>query len=238
MTVQHVINHFKLICSEYGWPDTLVSNNGPCYTAEAFTNLMHEYNINHITSSPHCPQLNGLVEKFVQIVKNLFYKAREEGADLFKSLMLYHNAPLTSNLQSPMQMLQSRTVRSQLPMSNAARHQLGLQMEKPRIKTKNEHLPSHDLCLGQNIMIQDPTSNNPAVITSLCREPRSYEVTTNDGVAYRKIQAHLKLYRPQDKQDQDNVQKCHVWTLRPENKRSISMTIWHNLELGGTLKPQ
>ena len=55
MTAQHVINHFKLIFLEYGWPDTLVSDNGPCYTAEAFTKLMQEYNVNNITSSPHYP---------------------------------------------------------------------------------------------------------------------------------------------------------------------------------------
>ena len=139
MTSQHVINHFKLIFSEYGWPDTLVSDNGPCYASEAFTKIMQEYNVNHITSSPHYPQSNGLVEKFVQIVKNLFHKAREEGADLFKALMIYRNTLLASNLQSPMQMLQSRTVRSQLPMSNAARLQLGLQTETLRIKMKNEN---------------------------------------------------------------------------------------------------
>ena len=79
MTAQHVINHFKLFFSDYGWPDTLVSNNGPCYASEAFTKIMQEYNVNHITSSPHYAQSNGLVEKFVQIVKNLFHKAREEG---------------------------------------------------------------------------------------------------------------------------------------------------------------
>ena len=95
--------------------------------------------MNNITSLPHYPQSNGLVEKFVQIVKNLFHKAREEGADLFKALMIYRNTLLASNLQSPMQMLQSRTVRSQLPMSNAARQQLGLQTEMLRIKIKNEH---------------------------------------------------------------------------------------------------
>ena len=94
----------------------------------------------------------------MQIVKNLFYKAREEGADLHKALMIYRNTPLSSNLQSPMHMLQSRTVRSQLPLLNAARQQLGLQAEKLRIKSKNEHLPSHDLCLGKNVMMQDPTS--------------------------------------------------------------------------------
>ena len=135
MTAQHVINHFKLIFLKYGWPDTLVSDNGPCYTAEAFTKLMQECNMNQITSSPHYPQFNGLVEKFVQIVKNLFYKAGEEGADLFKSLMIYCNTPLASNLQSLMQMLQSRTIGSQLPMSNAARNHLGLQTEKLRVKT-------------------------------------------------------------------------------------------------------
>ena len=37
LTGQHIANHFKLICSENGWPETLVSDNGPCYTSEIFT---------------------------------------------------------------------------------------------------------------------------------------------------------------------------------------------------------
>ena len=85
MNAQHVINHFKLIFTEYGWPDTLVSDNEPCYTSEVFTNMMQEYNVNHITSSPHYPQSNSLAEKNVQIVKNFLHKAREEGADIFKA---------------------------------------------------------------------------------------------------------------------------------------------------------
>ena len=48
MTGQHIASHFKLICSEYGWPETLVSDNGPCHISEVFTNLMREYNVNHI----------------------------------------------------------------------------------------------------------------------------------------------------------------------------------------------
>ena len=149
---------FKLIFSEYGWPDTLVSDNGPCYTAEVFTNLMQEYSVNHITSSPHYPQSNGLAEKFVQIIKNLFYKPKEEDTDLHESLMIYHSTPLTSNLQLPMQMLQNKSARSQLPMSNTARRQLGLLPQQLRVKAKNEHLPSHDLCIGQDVMYQDSIS--------------------------------------------------------------------------------
>ena len=42
MTGQNIASHFKLICSEYGWPETLASDNGPYYTSEVFTNLMRE----------------------------------------------------------------------------------------------------------------------------------------------------------------------------------------------------
>ena len=200
MTGQHVASHFKLICSEYGWPDTHVSDNGPCYTSEVFTNLMREYNINHITSSPHYLQSNGLAEKYVQIVKNLFYKAQEEGKDLYHSLMVYRNTPLSSNLQSPMQILASRSARSDLPMSNVARKQKGLDCEQLRAQYKNEQLPSHDLYLDQAVMYQDPNDKRwyPATITRLCQEPQSYIITTKEGVQYRKTQAHLKLYHLQD----------------------------------------
>ena len=93
MSAHHITEHFKSIFSEYGWPDTLVSDNGPCYTAETFSNLMKEYAVNHITSSLHYPQSNGLAEKFIQIVKNLFHKVKDEGADIDKYLMIYHNTP-------------------------------------------------------------------------------------------------------------------------------------------------
>ena len=89
MTGQHIVNQCKLIFSDYGWPETLISDNGPCNTAEVFSNVMWEYNVNHITSSPHYPQSNGLAEKCVQLVKHLVYKVKEEGKDLFKCLMVY-----------------------------------------------------------------------------------------------------------------------------------------------------
>ena len=154
MSVQHVAEQSKSIFSEYGWPDTVVSDNGPCYTAELFTNLMSKYAVNHITSSPHYPQSNGLAEKFVQIVKNLFHKAEEEGADINKYLMIYHNTPLASTSKSPVQMLQQRSARLRLPMSNAARRKFGIAAEQqPR---KNQHLPAHDYHIGQDVMCQSP----------------------------------------------------------------------------------
>ena len=152
MTGQHVVNQCTLIFSEYCWPETLISDHGPCYTADTFTSVMNAYHVSHITSSPYYPQSNGLAEKYVKIVKSVFYKGKEEGKDLFKCLMIYHNTPISGNLQSLMQILQSTRSRSDLTMSNEAKQQLGLQPEKLRNVNKNEHLPSHDLHIGQDVM--------------------------------------------------------------------------------------
>ena len=45
--------------------ETQCNVNGACYTVEAFTSVMNAYYVNHITSSPHYPQSNGLAEKYV-----------------------------------------------------------------------------------------------------------------------------------------------------------------------------
>ena len=170
MTGQHVANHCKQVFSEYSWLETVISDNGPCYTVDAFTSVKNTYHVNHITSSPHYPQSNGLADKNIQIVKSLFYTAKEEGTDLFRCLMIYCIKPLSGSLQSPMQILQNTCTRSDLPMSNAATQQLGLQPEKLRTVYKNEHLPSHDLHIGQDVMFQDVASKcwYPATITTLC----------------------------------------------------------------------
>ena len=198
----------KLIFSEYSWPETIVSDNGPCYSAESFTKLMTEYSMSHITSSPHYLQSTRLTEKYVQIVKNLFYKAKEEGTDLYKSLMIYRNTPLSPKLKSPMQILQSRTARTQLPMSNVARRQQGLGSEQLRVTNKNEHLPTHDYHIGQSVMYLNPINKRwySARIRGLCQEPRSYKIEADDGIIYQKTQNHLKLFQCKtDKKDRNNT---------------------------------
>ena len=54
-----------------------------------------------------------------------------------------------------MQILASRSARSDLPISNAARRQLGIDCENLRTEYKNEHLPSQDLYIDIVDMHQD-----------------------------------------------------------------------------------
>ena len=106
-----------------------------------------------------------------------------------------------------MRIFASRSARSNLPISNAARKELGLDCENVRIMYRNDHLPSNNLHLNQAVMYQDPTSKHwfPATITKLCQEPRSYIVTTKEHVQYRKTEPDLKPYQLQDKKDEDEL---------------------------------
>ena len=92
---------------------------------------------------------------------------------------------------------------------------------------KNENVPSHDLDLGHDVVIQDHASKrwSAAIITRLCKEPRSYQVTTRDNVTYRKTQAHLKPYKLTFKNVQD-AKICNMWPLEKTcNKNNTNDTI-------------
>ena len=105
-------------------------------------------------------------------------------------------------------------------MSNAARQKLGLQPEKLRTVNKKEHLPSHDLHNGQDVMYQDATSKwrYKATIKSLCVQPRGYKIATRDDVTYRKTQAHLKPYQPQCKETKDGHSDNDMQNLKANCK--------------------
>ena len=203
MTSIHVANQCKSVFSEYGWPDTLISDNGPWFLLQALTSVMQVYSVHHIPSSLHYPQSNGLAEKYVQLVKCFFNKAKgkENFLQVFDDLLQY---PLTGSLQSPVQVLQGRSARSDFQMSSAARNQLGIQPKVLRNIDKHEKLPTHDLHVGQHFMCQDSVTKwwHQAIITRLCQEKHSNKIKTSDGVIYRKTQAHLKPYAPQSKTTQ------------------------------------
>ena len=121
-------------------------------------------------------------------------------------------------------------------MSKAAGQQLGSQPEKLRTVYKNEHLPSYDLHIGQDVMHQDASSKwwYQATITSLCTHPRSYNITTREGVTYRKTEAHLKPYQRQCMKTEDEHSNTDMRTLKANHKQFDnvnSKTIKYNLIL-------
>jgi transposase InsO family protein len=76
-TSANVINHIKSIFSRHGIPESVMSDNGPQFSAQIFKDFADSYGFRHITSSPHYPQSNGEAERAVQTVKNLLKKSKD-----------------------------------------------------------------------------------------------------------------------------------------------------------------
>ena len=64
--------------------------------------------------------------------------------------------------------------------------------------------------------------------TSLCAQPRSYNITIRDGVTYRKTQAHLKPYQPQCKKTEDEHSGSDMQTLKANCKQCDNIKCKNN----------
>ena len=144
---------------------------------------------------------------------------------MFDDLLQY---PLTGSLQSPTQNLQGMNARSDLPMSNAARKQLGIQPEIIRNSDKHATLPMHDLHVGQRVMFQDSTIKfwYQAVIESMCPNQEVMRYLQEMVLFREKIQSHLKPFIPQNKDFQSSkcvsqqmAQSNHMWPVKAELKK-------------------
>ena len=62
-TSKTVISTLKCIFSHHGVPSVPMSDNGPQFDSSYMKDFANTYGFEHVTSSPHYPQSNGLAEK-------------------------------------------------------------------------------------------------------------------------------------------------------------------------------
>ena len=117
-TEAEVITHMGSIFAQQGIPKTLVSDNGPQYSSQAFKEFAKEYEFKHVTSSPYFPQGNGEAERAVGTINSLLKK----GDDLYKALLAYRSTPLQIGYR-PSQLLLGRILSLRLELRGNLRSQ-------------------------------------------------------------------------------------------------------------------
>ena len=65
-----MIDKLRMLFAQFGLPETIVSDNGSCFVNKEFESFLQSYGIEHITTAPYHPSLNGLAVRAVQVLKS------------------------------------------------------------------------------------------------------------------------------------------------------------------------
>ena len=194
-----VINHLKMIFSEHGPPETLMSDNGPQFSSQEFKIFSKEFGFDHITSSPHYPQSNGLIERMIQTVKNIMKKCHDTNADLNMALLCLRATPVSNNISSPCVLLNNRMYKTNLPSIASSRTSrdmndaLQQRQDLQKFYHDKNARPLMPLVREQPVRVLNPQSKQwqPGKVVSTTADPRSYQVES-EGAIYRRNRSHLK----------------------------------------------
>ena len=76
-TAQSTIDQMRLWFAAYGLPEEVVSDNGPQFISQDFTNFLNQNGVKQTLVPPYHPSSNGAAERTVQILKQALWKHAE-----------------------------------------------------------------------------------------------------------------------------------------------------------------
>ena len=79
-----------LSITTFGYPDTLVSDNGPQFTSNDFEFYLPTNHTKHQLTSPYWPQANGEVERFNRTIMKTIKCALTEGKKDWKEALQHY----------------------------------------------------------------------------------------------------------------------------------------------------
>ena len=62
------------VFADFGIPEVIISDNGPCYKNHEFKEFCNKFDINHVTGAAYNHQANAIAERCIQTVKHLMTK--------------------------------------------------------------------------------------------------------------------------------------------------------------------
>ena len=164
MDQQTITTAFEEVFTEHGYPDELVSNNGPCYRGKQFSEFLRRKGIKHTTSSPYYPQSNGLAEAYVKVIKNMMKKAQQCKVRFNDMLYQYRTSPVAGKKESPIEILEQRRPRTNMPYLGKGEHR---QQITPRMMDRltrtihNQTMPRPATKRGRSESLQTPRHSYP-----------------------------------------------------------------------------
>ena len=71
LTKRETIRILKKVFDEFGYPNSIKSDNGPAFKSREFANFCQEARITHVKVTPLWPRANGMCERFMRNINKV-----------------------------------------------------------------------------------------------------------------------------------------------------------------------
>ena len=185
-----------------GYPDEIVSDNGPPFQSKEFAKFLSGLGIKHTTSSPGYPRPNGFIEQHIQTVKNMLSKSSNTRS--FQEVLAdLRTTRIRTGLPSPTEILHGRnlTTRAQAEIDIKAIRSV---LQERQLKMMLDHNTSRrakkarPLVVGERCHVLGPGNEwIDAFITGITDSGRSYETQVEaTGKQLTRNRSHIRPRSP------------------------------------------
>ena len=185
-----------------GYPDEIVSDNGPPFQSKEFAKFLSGLGIKHTTSSPGYPCSNGFIERHIQTVKNMLSKSSNTRS--FQEVLAdLRTTRIRAGLPSPAEILHGRnlTTRAQAEIDIKAIRSV---LQERQLKMMLDHDSSRrakkarPLVVGERCHVLGPGNKwIDAFITGITDSGRSYETQVEaTGKQLTRNRSHIRPRGP------------------------------------------
>lgn len=198
-TTEKTIDVLRALFARYGLPKELVSDNGPQFTAAAFTEFMNTNGIRHSKSAPYHPATNGAAERVVQTLKNALRAGKDDtGSKLAQFLLAYRTTPHSTTGVPPTDLFLKRSVRTRLDVMRPSLEEKVVSKQYEQKKYHDQHARERNFSVNQEVMVRNWREGTKWVRGTVQRKlgALSYEVKVGSQV-WRRHANQLLCYREQ-----------------------------------------
>ena len=185
-----------------GYPDEIVSDNGPLFQSKEFAKFLSGLGIKHTTSSPGYPRSNGFIEWHIQTVKNMLSKSSNTWS--FQEVLAdLRTTRIGTGLPSPAEILHGRnlTTRAQAEIDIKVIHSV---LQERQLKMMLDHDTSRrakkarPLVVGERCHVLGPGNKwIDTFVTGITDSGRSYETQVEaTGKQLTRNRSHIRPRSP------------------------------------------
>ena len=200
MISKSVITLLERHFASHGTSQVLITDNARQYTSNKFEEFSHQWNFEHVTSSPRYPQAN-FAEEAVERAKSLLSLCEKNNSDVYFGLLMLRNTPRDGHLKSPARRLFSRKKTLPYPPQ--------------QVRWNPVSSPAFRICCTKRFWLK-------GIVTGIAKTPRSYIVQSGDK-EYRRNRRHLLPVSKSYKQGTENG-----FLNVPQNVKSSNKVIDQN----------